>query len=138
MANDADPVTPQARFDIEHDDTAGRRARKALDDLFSEPDDPIADDVRLAASELVNNVVQHTADGGELRVWDPKPDVPLRLEVEDTECDTVPAIPTEPRDDGGRGLAIVDAVADEWGVEPLPDGKIVWAEFDRHRRNEPD
>ena len=39
-----------------------------MDRRLSVPDDPIADDVRLAASGLVTNVVRHTADGGELRV----------------------------------------------------------------------
>jgi hypothetical protein len=29
----------------------------------------------------------------------------------------------------GRGLAIVEALADRWGVEPLGSGKTVWAEL---------
>jgi len=28
---------------------------------------------------------------------------------------------------GGRGLLVVDAVAAQWGVSPLSDGKAVWA-----------
>ena len=28
---------------------------------------------------------------------------------------------------GGRGLRVVDAVAAQWGVSPLSDGKAVWA-----------
>ena len=36
------------------------------------------------------------------------------------------------------GLTIVTAVADAWGVEPRPSGKIVWAEFNRDRREGPD
>jgi len=28
---------------------------------------------------------------------------------------------------GGRGLVVVDAVAEQWGSIPLPDGKTVWA-----------
>ena len=45
-------------------------ARHEMDQLLNVPDDPIADDVRLAASELVTNVIRHTADGGELRARD--------------------------------------------------------------------
>ena len=31
----------------------------------------------------------------------------------------------------GRGLHVVDALADEWGVELVPDdGKVVWVELD--------
>ena len=30
---------------------------------------------------------------------------------------------------GGRGLGIVDAVADDWGVQVADNGKTVWAEL---------
>jgi anti-sigma regulatory factor (Ser/Thr protein kinase) len=104
-----------------------------MDQLLNVPDDPIADDVRLAASELVTNVVTHTDDGGELRAWDPRPDVPLRLEVEDPDP-ALPEIPAQTPSIGGRGLSIVDQIADDWGVDQQPPGKVVWAEFDRNRR----
>ena len=46
-----------------------------------------------------------------------------------------PPLPAEstPRDVGGRGLIIVDALADVWGVDTpaAGNGKTVWAEFDR-------
>ena len=60
--------------------------------MLSGPADPIADDVRLPASELVTTVVKHTDDGGELRAWVPRPGVPLRPEVEDPD----PALPDIP------------------------------------------
>jgi hypothetical protein len=47
--------------------------------MLNDPNDPIADDVRATTSELVTNAIRHTYDGGELRAWDPRPDVPLRL-----------------------------------------------------------
>jgi hypothetical protein len=37
--------------------------------LLRDPDDLVAGDVRLAASEMVTNVIVHTAGGGELRAW---------------------------------------------------------------------
>ena len=30
---------------------------------------------------------------------------------------------------GGRGLLLVEALADDWGVAPQGDGKVVWARF---------
>lgn len=120
---------PEVHFEFDNDPNAPRRARRALTPLFVDPNDPIADAVGLAASELVSNVVNHTDRGGRMDAWDPKPDVPLRLEVKDHEP-AAPYIPVNPVV-GGRGLSIVDAVADEWGVEPTVDGKIVWAEFNR-------
>jgi anti-sigma regulatory factor (Ser/Thr protein kinase) len=128
---------PDVRFQFEHDDSAPRRARAAIDPLVGEPGDPIADDVRLTVSELVTNVVRHTDDGGLLEAWDPKPDVPLRLEVSDSDRTEVlppPAGVQAGSEFGGHGLHIVDATSDEWGVEPTADGKKVWAEFDRKRR----
>jgi len=133
MTSTDDGEEPDVRFRIHHDQRAAAGARHELDHLLTDPDDPIADDVRLATSELVSNVVRHTDDGGEMRAWDPRPDVPLRLEVEDTDP-AVPAIPAEQPGVGGLGLAIVDAVADDWGVDEQPAGKVVWAEFDRERR----
>jgi PAS domain S-box-containing protein len=34
-------------------------------------------------------------------------------------------------DEGGRGLYLVDALADRWGARPTGDGKIVWFELAR-------
>jgi two-component sensor histidine kinase len=86
----------------------------------------------LSASELVTNVIRHTDSGGEMRAWDPKPDAPFRLEVDDN--DDTPLVRRNPDidDPTGRGLRVVDGSADEWGVEQTPTGKTVWAEFDRH------
>lgn len=103
--------------------------------MLSDPDDVIADDVRLATSEMVTNVIAHPDGGGETRAWDPKPGVPFRVEVEDHD-QAPPVISARQKGVGGRGLAIVAAVSDEWGSEPNPDGKIVGAEFDRDKRRQ--
>jgi anti-sigma regulatory factor (Ser/Thr protein kinase) len=123
-------------FEFGHSDTAARGARDALAPLFQDSSDPIAEDVTLTASELVTNVVRHTADGGLLSAWDPAPDVPLRLEVSDTEP-TEPKAAKEAGECGGYGLGIVAAVSDAWGVVRTHSGKVVWAEFDRSKRTTP-
>ncbi len=61
----------------------------------------------------------------------------LRIEVTDTRGDSVPPGPgavKAPEDDGaenGRGMLIVEALADHWGIAPGPvPRKTVWAEID--------
>ncbi|MDT0436830.1 MULTISPECIES: ATP-binding protein [Streptomyces] len=57
----------------------------------------------------------------------------LRVEVTDTKGDQMPGCPQLPPLDAesGRGMLIVEALADRWGVEtgPVPR-KTVWAELD--------
>ena len=120
---------PDVQLEFANDQWAPCLAREAVSALFVGPEDPIADAVTLTTSELVSNVVRHTGGGGVIRVWDPKPDVPLRIEVQDHDL-TIPAIVGSPTV-GGFGLRIVSEVADAWGVAPTTDGKVVWAEFNR-------
>ncbi|MFE6525909.1 ATP-binding protein [Streptomyces sp. NPDC057794] len=56
----------------------------------------------------------------------------LRIEVTDTRGDLHPAPRlASPDAESGRGLLVVDALADRWGVTPgPPPRKTVWAEFD--------
>ena len=35
---------------------------------------------------------------------------------------------TDPYSPSGRGMAIVDELAGDWGVEHIPEGKRVWFE----------
>lgn len=56
----------------------------------------------------------------------------LRIEVTDTRGDLQPRPqPLTPEAESGRGLVLVDALADKWGVTPgLSPRKTVWAEID--------
>ncbi|MFF4182452.1 SpoIIE family protein phosphatase [Streptomyces sp. NPDC001691] len=89
-----------------------------------------SDEIELAADELITNALMHT-DGGAIvtiRVLT-GPERRLRIEVEDRSS----ALPRR-REAGssgvsGRGLMLVDRLADVWGVEPRGSGKCVWCEF---------
>ncbi|MFD4903346.1 ATP-binding protein [Streptomyces sp. NPDC058411] len=62
-------------------------------------------------------------------------DTLLRIEVTDTRGERLPAAGVPPEDaESGRGLLIVGALADRWGVDvgPAPR-KTVWAELDLGR-----
>jgi len=54
----------------------------------------------------------------------------LRIEVTDTRGDVLPRPALPPPDaEAGRGLLLVDALADRWGTAPgPPPRKTVWAE----------
>ncbi|MFE4966914.1 ATP-binding protein [Streptomyces sp. NPDC056660] len=55
----------------------------------------------------------------------------LRIEVTDTRGDRTPHTrPPSPDAESGRGLVLVEALADKWGVAPgLSPRKTVWAEI---------
>ncbi|MFD0374704.1 SpoIIE family protein phosphatase [Streptomyces sp. NPDC127112] len=89
-----------------------------------------ADEIELVADELIVNALMHTEGPAivTLRVLS-GPQRRLRVEVEDRSS----ALPRR-REAGeagvsGRGLMLVDRLADVWGVEPRGSGKCVWCEF---------
>ncbi|MXM64431.1 SpoIIE family protein phosphatase [Streptomyces sp. HUCO-GS316] len=89
-----------------------------------------ADEIELVADELITNALMHTEGSAivTLRVLTGSARR-LRVDVEDTSS----ALPRR-RDAGesgvsGRGLLLVDLLADAWGVEARGGGKCVWSEF---------
>ncbi|MER6259241.1 SpoIIE family protein phosphatase [Streptomyces sp900105245] len=89
-----------------------------------------ADEVELVADELITNALMHTEGAAivTLRALEGA-GRRLRIEVEDASS----ALPRrrEAGEDGvsGRGLLLVDRLADVWGVEARGGGKAVWCEF---------
>jgi anti-sigma regulatory factor (Ser/Thr protein kinase) len=116
---------------VRHDRASAALVRHSIaDDLAGNGiDKDSIDDVVLVASELVGNAVTHAAasfdssldvswevevDAVVVRVLDGSPDLPRRRS-------------TDVRETSGRGLAIVAAVAADWGVRRNARGKQVWA-----------
>jgi anti-sigma regulatory factor (Ser/Thr protein kinase) len=95
-------------------------------------DATIASDVVSVVSELVGNACRHARplDGGVIRVgWAVRPAL-VEVRVSDGGAPGRPALRiADPDAGGGRGLAIVAALADRWGVEHTSTGRDVWAEF---------
>jgi anti-sigma regulatory factor (Ser/Thr protein kinase) len=88
----------------------------------------------LLTSELVTNVVVHVGSPITLRTFR-NPDS-LRIEVDDASTD--PPVLEHPGtgDDHGRGILLVDSLADGWGTDIGADGKRVWFELHTATGNE--
>ncbi|MEV0937578.1 PAS domain S-box protein [Streptomyces phaeochromogenes] len=83
-----------------------------------------ADDARLLLSEILTNAVQHAQ--GPLGLHLCRTATELTVEVSDHS----PHLP-QPRlaaedEESGRGLILVRALADTWGVRPTDEGKTTW------------
>src|SRR5262245_46475504 len=88
----------------------------------------LAETTEILVSELVSNVVRHANSTIDLDAS--YADGTLRIEVRDGSS-IVPAIKDLANAEGGFGLRIVEAVADEWGVTQLATGKAVWFTISR-------
>ncbi|MFE3636878.1 ATP-binding protein [Streptomyces sp. NPDC059168] len=140
---------------------ARRWARSRLSGLGIGADEPLAETLVLLVSELVTNAVVHTGRPAVLRLSlpgkapgagagpapaaagpgsgpadatgaaAPVASATVRLEVADTSSRA--PVPRCAGGDatGGRGLALVDCLADRWGWHPEGSGKSIWCELDR-------
>ncbi|MFE3829685.1 ATP-binding protein [Streptomyces sp. NPDC059092] len=91
-----------------------------------------ADNVQLVVSELVTNAVRYgTEPGDSVLVVLAVMDTCVRIEVRDP-VRRRPCFRAASDERGrGRGLFIVEAPAECWGVADRPFGKAVWAEVSR-------
>jgi len=86
-----------------------------------------ADDGELAVSELVTNAVLHGRDPVALRLV--RTDHCVRVEVTDGSPVSPSFSMLDPTAVTGRGLMLISAASDRWGVEPGVGGKAVWFEL---------
>ncbi len=87
------------------------------------------DDVLLLTSELVTNAVLHGRSDVCVEVGWARDGI--RVAVLDENSRRPVMVQEDPDALDGRGLALVQAVSDRWGVEERPIGKAVWFELAR-------
>ena len=106
--------------------TARRLVRQLLQ-AWGARQDP--DDAALLLTELVANVVDHVGGSACLTIEATFSDDWLRIAVVD--CSSARPL-LQPLDTGrprGRGILMVQTMADRWGCEDHRDGKRVWFEL---------
>lgn len=107
--------------------TAARHAVTELLTAWEAPHD--LEDAALLVTELVANVIDHVGGEATLTVETALADGWLRLSVADGSA-VRPVIRELDRDNPrGRGLRLVQAIAERWGAEDHQGGKRVWLEL---------
>lgn len=105
-------------------------ARWLVNDLLKNlVDEDTRDTAALLTTELVSNAIRHTRD--ELVVSVRVAAGRLRVGVADSSHRRPQLVQVGQRDTSGRGLHLVDSMADRWGVDPDERGlgKTVWFEL---------
>ena len=91
-------------------------------------DDTLVSEAALVLSELANNAVLHA--GSPFSIAISSQDSTLRIAVADTcPCPPVDSSRSLVARFGHQARRPIDALARDWGVDDVRDGKVVWAEL---------
>lgn len=108
--------------------TSIKDARRFVLDVLADVPRDVRDTTVLLISELATNSIRHAESAFEVSVT--VDDQQVRIEVNDSS-----SAPPRPRNPGphdlaGRGILIVERLADRWGFEEHRVGKTVWFVID--------
>lgn len=116
------------RFRCQPESVAG--ARHFIRDLLSDQPRETVEAAELMTSELATNSVRHAHSDFELAIHLSRDEI--RVEVSDHgQGRPVPRFPTA-QEQSGRGLQIIQELAEDWGITPSPNGKLVWFTLPLH------
>jgi serine/threonine-protein kinase RsbW len=93
---------------------------------------PVLDEAVLLVSELATNALEHTAtgDGGHFDVIVLRCETSLMVGVSDNGSVRIPAsCALDPESENGRGLGLVELIADRWGRCGGRNGRTIWFEL---------
>ena len=103
-----------------------KHARDAIQARFGS--EPRCGDLLLCISEVVTNAVRHARTAAHMTV-SRRRDLVV-VEVSDASGNLPVKGPPAPQGPTGRGLLILDQLAQRWGTRRTSAGKVVWFEFD--------
>jgi anti-sigma regulatory factor (Ser/Thr protein kinase) len=90
----------------------------------------LADRAELCVTELVSNVITHVGHGTPVTLTVSMKSTHLRIEVRDPDARALPTLVSARADEeSGRGMALIDALTDRWGVVLSGSSEITWCEF---------
>ena len=93
---------------------------------------PVTDEAALLVSELATNALEHTStgDGGQFQVTICRDATSVLIGVRDNGSAKTPEPgPLDPESETGRGLGLVELIADSWGYCGGQHGRTVWFEL---------
>jgi anti-sigma regulatory factor (Ser/Thr protein kinase) len=128
MARTAVELTVLGTLTLPGRERSVAHARRFVRDMLGNAH-PALHDAELCTSELVTNSVTHSAsqNGGRVTVTVAVGARLVQVSVADDGAeDPGPHVRDEPYAEDGRGLHIVAAVADEWGMETEDGGTTTW------------
>jgi DNA-binding NarL/FixJ family response regulator len=139
IANDIDCLTghrdgalrPVATVELGMAETSAALGRQFIEEELAEQRlDGLGRSAALLVSEVVTNAVVHARSHS----WVALKHTGARVRVEVTDCGggAVMLRPLTPSAVGGRGLHIVNGIADLWGAVSTPALKTVWFELATH------
>ncbi|MFI2613353.1 ATP-binding protein [Streptomyces sp. NPDC018584] len=90
----------------------------------------VVEAAQLCVSELVANVITHVGEQTPTVLGLSMNDSHVRIQVRDPDTRALPTLLAPEADaESGRGMALLDAVADRWGVTLCGDSKVTWCEL---------
>lgn len=126
-------VYPSTHHELRPSPEAPRQAREIIDELLDGDRDPrFAFFLKLVVSELVTNAVTHGSARGLIRIDSKLFEDAAEIRVENTDSRlSIRKLRTKRRH-GGRGLEIIDALADAITIETGPVDTAVTARIPRN------
>jgi anti-sigma regulatory factor (Ser/Thr protein kinase) len=119
----------EAKVMFQPEPSAPAMGRRILDGLSDTLAPSTLDDARLLLTELLTNAIRHAhlSRDDRIAVSVRRERAGLLVEVADPGDGLPPSDQRRPRTGSGWGLTLLDRLADEWGIEPLPDGgTLAW------------
>ncbi|MEV0746659.1 MULTISPECIES: ATP-binding protein [unclassified Streptomyces] len=90
----------------------------------------VVEAAEICVSELTANVIRHVGEGTPVTLAVEMNGTHLRVALRDPDTRVPPTlVHAGPDDESGRGMALLDAVSDRWGVVLGAESKLVWCDL---------